>query len=83
MPHPPRLYAKRFSLVGIVCVGITILLVIGTVLLMNWDTVVKGEDEENIGELQNTAIYVAMAGVIVFIIIALIDAHRTRTASRV
>ena len=81
-PDSRRLFANRFSVVGVVCIGVTILLLIGTIILLNWDTVVKGEDEEIVGSRQFNAIFITLVGVVVFVILTVIDAYRSKTASR-
>jgi hypothetical protein len=75
--EPPK--GKRpLSILGWVFVILAVIAVIGTVVLLNYDTWVQGADENNIGDTQMMYVYLAVAGIVVCLLIVVFDYVRNR-----
>ncbi len=83
-PPTPAKGAKRYgglSIIGLVFALLTVVAIIGTVVLLNYDVWIQGADEENIGPTQQNAIYLAVAGVVVCALIVVFDFVKNRKAA--
>ncbi|UCC94151.1 MAG: hypothetical protein JSW25_05685 [Thermoplasmata archaeon] len=68
-----------FSRWGLIFVLLTVLAFSGTVLLMRWDTWVRGEEVDSIGDSQRTLIYAGTFATTAFAILAILDIMRGQT----
>ncbi len=83
-PPTPAKGPKRYfglSIIGLVFALLTVVAVIGTVVLLNYDTWIDGADENNIGDTQIMYVYAAVAGIVVCARIAVFDFVRNRKAA--
>jgi hypothetical protein len=64
---------KLFSRFGLVWAVITVLAFSGTVLLLNWDTWIRGEAESSIGDTQRMMIYAGAIVTTVFAFLTIYD----------
>jgi hypothetical protein len=68
-----------FTAIGVTAVLMTVISLMALLVLMNYDTWVKGEVDGSIGDQQLRAIYTAIMGVVLFGSISAIDALRNRS----
>jgi len=80
LPETPRPSVGPLSLLGAVFLVLTMLALIGTIVLLRYDTLVSGADEETIGDTQWTYIYMAAGGLALFAVLTIIDVLRRRGA---
>ncbi len=83
-PPTPAKGPKRYvglSIIGLVFALLTVVAVIGTVVLLNYDTWIDGADENNIGDTQIMYVYAAVAGIVVCALIVVFDFVRNRKAA--
>ena len=83
-PPTPAKGLKRYvglSIIGLVFALLTVVAIIGTVVLLNYDTWIDGADENNIGDTQIMYIYGAVAGIVVCALIVVFDFVRNRKAA--
>ena len=76
----PKLYVG-LSIIGLVFALLTVVAIIGTVVLLNYDTWIDGADENNIGDTQIMYIYGAVAGIVVCALIVVFDFVKNRKAA--
>ena len=76
----PKLYVG-LSIIGLVFALLTVVAIIGTVVLLNYDTWIDGADENNIGDTQIMYIYGAVAGIVVCALIVVFDFMKNRKAA--
>ena len=76
----PKLYIG-LSIIGLVFALLTVVAIIGTVVLFNYDTWIDGADENNIGDTQIMYIYGAVAGIVVCALIVVFDFMKNRKAA--
>ena len=76
----PKLYVG-LSIIGLVFALLAVVAIIGTVVLLNYDTWIDGADENNIGDTQIMYIYGAVAGIVVCALIVVFDFIRNRKAA--
>jgi len=76
----PKLYGG-LSIIGLVFAILTVVAIIGTVVLLNYDTWIDGADENNIGDTQIMYVYGAVAGIVVCALIVVFDFVRNRKAA--
>lgn len=67
---------RVFSRFGLVWAVLTVLAFTGTVLLLNWDTWIRGEAESSIGDTQRMMIYAGAIATTAFAILTIIDLFR-------
>lgn len=79
LPETPKA-SGPLSLLGAVFLVLTMLALIGTIVLLRYDTLVTGADEETIGDTQWTYIYLAAGGLALFAMLTIIDVLRRRGA---
>jgi hypothetical protein len=70
-----------FSQWGLVFILMTMIGFAGTILMMRWDTWVRGEVVDSIGDDQRTLIYAGAVTTTVFAILAILDIMRGQTTS--
>jgi len=81
-PRLPREQAPRterdvvFSRLGLACVLLTAVAFSGTVVLMRWDTWVRGAAEDAVGDEQRTMIYAGAIATTVLALLAILDILR-------
>ena len=73
----PKLYVG-LSIIGLVFALLTVVAIIGTVVLLNYDTWIDGADENNIGDTQIMYVYGAVAGIVVCALIVVFDFMKNR-----
>ena len=76
----PKLYGG-LSIIGLVFAILTVVAIIGTVVLLNYDTWIDGADENNIGDTQIMYVYGAVAGIVVCALIVVFDFMKNRKAA--
>jgi len=76
----PKLYVG-LSIIGLVFALLTVVAIIGTVVLLNYDTWIDGADENNIGDTQIMYVYAAVAGIVVCALIVVFDFMKNRKAA--
>ena len=81
-PKTRRLYAKTFSTLGIITVALAFLSLVGLLILLNWDTWIKGDANGSIGDTQMTAIYATVIITILLFTVSAGDAYRSRNVAR-
>ena len=69
MPGEERIFSRW----GLVFALLTVLAFVGTVLLLNWDVWIRGEETPSIGDQQRTLIYVGAVTTTVFAVLTIID----------
>jgi len=79
---PPQRRAKTLSSIGMVSTALACLSLVGLVILLNWDTWVKGDASGSIGERQILAIYSATIFMILMVLLSVGDVYRNKRASR-
>lgn len=79
---PRRLYVNTFSVIGISAMVMALLGVVGIIVLMNYDTWIKGDAESIIGDSQRTAIYLVVMFTIILFAISAFDAYRSKNAAK-
>lgn len=77
-----KLYAGKFSILGLVFLSFAILAIMSLVILYNWDTWINGADVESIGDNQKMMINLAIVGTVVCLIISAFDVLRSGRAAR-
>ena len=77
-PKGPRLYMGIFGVLGLIFGILTVLAVIGTILVLRWDTWIKGAAEENIGDYQMSYVYLGTVGIVVGAVGSLFNVYRNR-----
>ena len=80
MDAPPK-KGKALSTLGMVFALLTVVAIIGTVVLLNYDTWIDGADENNIGDTQIMYVYGAVAGIVVCALIVVFDFMKNRKAA--
>ena len=85
-PYAPAMDAptkkgKPLSTLGMVFALLAVVAIIGTVVLLNYDTWIDGADENNIGDTQIMYVYGAVAGVVVCALIVVFDFVKNRKAA--
>ncbi len=76
----PVAKTKALSMLGIAFAVLTVVSVIGLMVVLNYDTWINGDAENNIGDTQMTYVYLAVVAVIVCIMITVFDFMRNRKA---
>jgi hypothetical protein len=76
----PVVKKKALSKLGIVFAVLAVLSVIGLMVVLNYDTWIKGDEENHIGDFQIMFVYLAVAAVIVCLLIVVLDFVRNRKA---
>jgi hypothetical protein len=70
-----------FSQWGLAFMLLTVVAFLGTLLLMRWDTWVRGEAVDSIGDDQRTLIYAGAVATTVFAILTILDIMRGQTTA--
>lgn len=76
----PVVKKKALSMLGIAFAVLAVVSVIGLMLVLNYDTWIKGDEENHIGDTQIMFVYLAVAAVIVCLLIVVLDFVRNRKA---
>ena len=71
---------KALSMLGIAFAVLTIVSVIGLMVVLNYDTWINGDAENNIGDTQIMYVYLAVTAVIVCLLLVVFDFIRNRKA---
>ena len=71
---------KALSMLGMAFAVLAVVSVIGLMVVLNYDTWINGDAENNIGDTQMTYVYLAVVAVIVCIMITVFDFMRNRKA---
>jgi hypothetical protein len=69
---------KALSPLGLLTTILTLIALIGTMLILRWDTWINGAEVESIGDNQMRFVYLGIIAVASFIVITIIDAIRQR-----
>ena len=72
---------KALSMLGIAFTVLTIVSVIGLMVVLNYDTWIKGDAENHIGDTQIMFVYLGVAAVIVCLLVVVFDFMRSRKAA--
>jgi cell division protein FtsW (lipid II flippase) len=72
---------RSLSKLGMAFAALAVVAVFGLMLLLNYDTLVQGHDENSIGDTQMMYVYMAIVGVIVCIMVVGVDFMKNRAAS--
>lgn len=67
---------RVFSRFGLVFALLTIVAFVGTVVLLNWDTWIRGEPEASIGDTQRMLIYAGAVATTIFAVLTIFDLLR-------
>ena len=78
----PKLYAGKFSILGLVFLSLSIMAIVSLMLLYNWDTWINGADAESIGDNQKLMINLAIVGTVVCLSLSAFDVLRSGKAAR-
>ena len=79
-PPAPKVKAGMFSILGLAFLGLTVVALIGTLVVANYDTWIQSAAEESMGDRQTMFVYLGIVGVIVCGGIAMFDMMRQRQA---
>jgi hypothetical protein len=71
---------KALSMLGMAFAVLAIVSIIGLMVLLNYDTWISGDAENNIGDTQVIYVYLGMAAVVVCLLIVVFDFVRNRKA---
>ena len=71
---------KALSMLGIAFAVLAVVSVIGLMVVLNYDTWINGDAENNIGDTQMMYVYLAVAAVIVCLLLVVFDFIRNRKA---
>ena len=72
---------KALSMMGMVFVVLAVVSVIGLMMVLNYDTWINGDAENNIGDTQVMYLYLAVVGVIACIMLIVVDFVRYRATA--
>ena len=76
----PVMKKKALSMLGIAFAVLAVVAIIGLMVLLNYDTWVADEAENNIGDTQMLYVYLGVAAVVVCLLIVVFDFVRNRKA---
>ena len=80
LEEPPVAKKKALSMLGIAFAVLAVVSVIGLMVVLNYDTWIKGDAENHIGDTQIIYVYMAVAAVVVCILVVVFDFVRNRKA---
>ena len=76
----PVVKKKALSMLGIAFAVLAVVSVIGLMVVLNYDTWINGDAENNIGDTQMMYVYLAVVAVIVCLLVVVFDFMRNRKA---
>lgn len=80
IPPAPKAKAGMFSILGLAFLGLTVVALIGTLVVANYDMWIQDATKESMGDRQTMFLYLGIVGVIVCGAIAMFDMMRQRKA---
>ena len=81
-PGEGRLYEVTLSTLGVIFLFLTVVAVVATFVLMNWDVWISGASKEAVGPHQGLLIAAGFLGMVVGMMVTVFDVLRNRSGAR-